>query len=190
MNEPNIPPDDFIGVRKQSSSKTFLSKADTISDLCAREQIREFMAGYTRAVDSEDFDAFRNLFARDVVAKAFSRQPDGTLKPVHPPRLSADELALDFHRRPPLKPGACRHHFITNILIEVSGDTARVNAHGLSTLTEPDLELKGKIGAQGTVKPTWTGYYNHKLRKIDGRWVISEFVTISDVSYVLAESGT
>jgi uncharacterized protein (TIGR02246 family) len=110
---------------------------------------------------AEDRDAIRDLFARyclytdsgraDEFAALFTE--DGTFETGGDPLVGRDALRAFVANMPDLG----MHHMLTNLVIDVDGDTATCDASALVT-------AKGSI--------MMTAHTHDDLRRVDGAWQI------------------
>ena len=81
-------------------------------------------------------------------------------------------------------------HVTANHIIEVDGDRAHMNAQFIvfriqAAARPAEGWATGTFGAQGTVQPIESGYYDTDLRRIDGEWRIVAHRILLDVPYVI-----
>ena len=87
------------------------------------------------------------------------------------------------------------HHITADHIIEVRGDEAHMNAQFivfriLGDARPADGWPEGALGAQGTVQPIESGYYDTDLRRIDGEWKIVHHRIWLDLPMALPVSET
>ncbi len=115
--------------------------------------IAELIAQYNFAIDHEDYQGWANCFAPagifDGVIGKFDAHRDLDRFVTEVKRLSADSPNL--------------RHYVSNILSEVDGDTARSKCFLLMTSTTKE----------GGTKIAIAGEYEDQLVKHDGKWLFS-----------------
>ena len=115
--------------------------------------IAELIAQYNFAIDHEDYQGWADCFAPagifDGVIGKFDAHRDLDRFVTEVKRLSADSPNL--------------RHYVSNILSEVSGDTARSKCFLLMTSTTKE----------GGTKIAIAGEYEDQLVKHDGKWLFS-----------------
>ncbi|MEV6613077.1 nuclear transport factor 2 family protein [Streptomyces sp. NPDC051051] len=154
-------------------------------------EIQEILARYVRATDRRDGKAQGALFTEDAVVQSFSRTgPDG-YEAVAPPLIggAAVAYAVDNYMAPH-PAGGSSHHMTADHLIEVDGDRAHMNAQfvvfRVQAASRPETgRPTGAFGAQGTVQPIESGYYDTDLLRIDGEWKIVGHRIQLDMPYVI-----
>jgi 3-phenylpropionate/cinnamic acid dioxygenase small subunit len=129
------------------------SLAARVQALEDREEIRELLLAYGRALDSRDFIAFSNLFSEE------EGEWVGGLGAAKG-RTAIFELmdASIGHNAPRTGPGS--HHVFSNEQIEVDGDRA-------SATTKWIFVMQGE-----ETSPRWVylGHYDDTFVREDGRW--------------------
>jgi len=127
--------------------------AAQIRRLIDKDAIRECVLLYARGLDREDEEILLSGF------HPHARDDHGTF--IGPMR--------DFNARA----SATRHrwknyqHHVTNQLVDLDGDNAHAESYFFANLIRPD----GRIDLSG-------GRYIDRLERIDGRWGISERITM------------
>ena len=115
--------------------------------------IAELIAQYNFAIDHEDYQGWADCFAPagifDGVIGKFDAHSDLDRFVTEVKRLSADSPNL--------------RHYVSNILSEVDGDTARSKCFLLMTSTTKE----------GGTKMAIAGEYEDQLVKHDGKWLFS-----------------
>ena len=115
--------------------------------------IAELIAQYNFAIDHEDYQGWADCFAPagifDGVIGKFDAHRDLDRFVTEVKRLSADSPNL--------------RHYVSNILSEVDGDTARSKCFLLMTSTTKE----------GGTKMAIAGEYEDQLVKHDGKWLFS-----------------
>jgi 3-phenylpropionate/cinnamic acid dioxygenase small subunit len=121
--------------------------ADSSSQAEAERQIAALIYRYNAVLDATDYDGWAQCFAAD-----------GIFRGAHADWL----VAVAVSRRRAAAPNS--RHFVTNILVEVDGDTARSRCH-LFVTTAAD-------GGKPTM--SLTGEYEDFLVRENGKWLFRE----------------
>ena len=153
--------------------------------------IQEILGRYVRATDRRDGKAQGALFTDDAVVQSFSKTGPDSYEAVAPPLIggAAVAYAVDNYMAPhPV--GGSSHHVTSDHIIEVDGDRAHMNAQfvvfRIQSAPRPESGwAAGTFGAQGTVQPIESGYYDTDLLRIDGEWKIVEHRVLLDMPYVI-----
>ncbi|HTF48357.1 MAG TPA: nuclear transport factor 2 family protein [Pseudonocardia sp.] len=93
----------------------------------------------------------------------------------------------------PHPPLGSSHHVTADHMIEVDGDTARLNAQYVAFEVRGGAPPAGgwpagALGVQGTVRPIEVGYYDTELRLVHGAWKITRHV-LQDLPFALPDAG-
>lgn len=154
-------------------------------------KVQEVLARYVRATDKRDGVAQGALFTRDALVQIFSKTGPDNYAPVGDPLMGGDAVryAVENFMAPHPERGSS-HHVTADHLIEVNGDEAHLNAQFivfkvLGDTRPADGWPEGAFGAQGTVQPIESGYYDTELRRIGGEWKISRHHVLMDVPMAL-----
>ena len=113
-----------------------------------KDEIRELLARYCFALDADRFEEMAALFAPDGVWETAFGTGNG--------RAGIVARARGIAAGPRPK----RVHLTTNIVIEVTGDTAIARSNWALVQNTPDGPAIGSGGA-----------YSDRLIKLDGRWL-------------------
>jgi hypothetical protein len=155
----------------------------TLEDLVDRAAIADAVAGLAHAQDDRNWTALRRLFADEVTLDLsthyFGRPPT---------TVTAAELVE--LARATLEGFDCTHHTATNLAVQLSGNQAECRTHMLAYHHVP--------ADPGVVDYcTMRGYWQLKLRKLGGRWLITHWAVIrtapwegSPDAYALAAART
>ena len=141
-------------------------------------RILEVLARYVRATDRRDGRAQGALFTADAVVQILTRTGPDSYAPFGGPLVGGDAVAYAVdHYMTPLPPGVSSHHVTADHIVEVDGDEAHLNAQfvvfeTVAARRPPEGWPAGTRGAQGTVRPVESGYYDTDLRRVDGSWMI------------------
>ncbi|MEU3985589.1 nuclear transport factor 2 family protein [Streptomyces sp. NPDC026672] len=150
-------------------------------------RVQEVLARYVRATDRRDGKAQGALFTDDAVVQIHIKTGPGTHEPFGEPLIggAAVEYAVD-HYMAPHPEGGSSHHTTSDHIIEVDGDRAHLNAQFIvfrvQAARRPGTGWpEGTFGAQGTVEPIESGYYDTELRRVDGEWKIVRHDVLMDM---------
>ncbi|WP_127508061.1 nuclear transport factor 2 family protein [Actinoplanes solisilvae] len=154
-------------------------------------EIQEVLSRYVRATDRRDGKTQGALFTDDAIVQSFTRTGTDDYEPVAPPLIggAAVAYAVDNYMLPhPV--GGASHHVTSDHIIEVDGDRAHLNAQFIVFRIQGAARPEGgwpaeAFGAQGTVHPIESGYYDTDLRRIDGEWKIVGHRVLLDMPYVI-----
>jgi hypothetical protein len=154
-----------------------------LEDLVDRAAIADAVAGLAHAQDDRNWTALRRLFTDEVTLDLsthyFGRPPT---------TVTAAELVE--LARATLEGFDCTHHTATNLAVQLSGNQAECRTHMLAYHHVP--------ADPGVVDYcTMRGYWQLKLRKLGGRWLITHWAVIrtapwegSPDAYALAAART
>jgi len=143
---------------------------DPVAALLDKQAIRDVLARYCRAIDRIDAHLARTVW-----------HPDGTADYVGVFTGSGDEF-VDFCLTAHMT-FAAHSHQITNVLIELNGETAASEAYVTARLRH--------TGEQHTATDQVVcGRYLDKWSRRDGRWAIDHRIFVTDISsnYDVVES--
>jgi hypothetical protein len=133
--------------------------ADRLAAACDRDEIRQLLYRYARGVDRSDVDLLRSVYA-----------PGGTDH--HglydgPGRDYADRLVAAEAEATNVG-----NHHLTNMLIEIDGDTARAETYFLAVHPHED-DGEERLGVT-------SGRYLDSLVRVDGQWAILRREVVND----------
>jgi hypothetical protein len=156
----------------------------TVSD---ESKVREILARYVRAADRRDGAAQGSLFTDDAVVEIHSKIGPGTYEKLGEPLIGGSGVAFatdNFMARHP--EGGSSHHTTSDHIIEVDGEHAHLNAQFVvfevrAAARPADGWPDGAFGAQGTVRPIESGYYDTDLRLTGGQWKITGHRVLMDM---------
>jgi uncharacterized protein (TIGR02246 family) len=138
--------------------------AERVDALESREQIRDLIIEYGRALDHRDFVAYAALFEEEqgtwIGGLGSATGRDAIFK------LMDDSIG---HAEQPIEPTS--HHVFTNIQIEVDGDTA-------AATTKWTFVVQSEAGS-----PQWfyLGHYDDDFVRKDGRWYFLRREAFTDI---------
>lgn len=161
-------------------------------------QVLQILARYVRATDHRLGDDMASLFVRDgkvAIYRRYTGDPEENGEPELVGELvGADTIgaAVSQMMRPHPALG-WSHHVTANPIVEVTGDTATVDAQFIVFETRgrerPSSGWSaGTMGVQGTVMPIEAGYYRTTLRRTDDGWRIVVQTIIHDLPFVVPET--
>ncbi|MFF3950781.1 nuclear transport factor 2 family protein [Streptomyces sp. NPDC001902] len=152
-------------------------------------KVQEVLARYVRATDARDGKAQGTLFTDDAVVQIRIKTGQGVYEPFGEPLVggAAVQYAVENFMEPH-PAGGSSHHTTSDHIIEVDGDRAHLNAQfvvfRVRARLRPETETgwpADAFGAQGTVEPIESGYYDTMLRRIDGEWKITRHDVLMDM---------
>jgi hypothetical protein len=120
-----------------------------LRDLQDKLEIHELLARYARAVDDNDWDLYRSIFTDD--ASIDYSSAGAAAGPV-------DEVVAFLAQVMPTVPW--KQHYITNVEIELAGDTASVRAMFFNPMQLPGMSEPSSCG----------GFYHHDLVRTADGW--------------------
>nr|WSY54196.1 nuclear transport factor 2 family protein [Streptomyces sp. NBC_00886] len=150
-------------------------------------KVQEILARYVRATDRRDGKSQGALFTDDATAQIFTKTGPDAYEPVGEPIIGGAGVAYAVDNfMAPHPEGGSSHHVTADHLIEVDGDRAHMNAQFVvfevrATSRPAGGWPEGVFGAQGTVRPIESGYYDTDLRRIDGEWKIVRHRVLMDM---------
>jgi uncharacterized protein (TIGR02246 family) len=129
-----------------------------------QDQIRNLMSRYVYALDGKDAESYALVFAPDAVLVYGGGEAHGrdTMRQMVK-GLRERELAARGQDSSAPRPARARH-FMTNLVIEVDGDRARVKDYWMHLYNN---------NAERTPVVTSYGHGENELVKIDGEWLIA-----------------
>lgn len=147
-----------------SDESTLTDLEDRIAELEGAREVEETVQRYSRAVDANNPEVLRTVFADDAVVEV---DPWGTYD-------GMDEIMELFEGS--MEESPLSNHFITNQVVDVDGDRARTSSYFL-TYNENAEQQTTNVG----------GFYQRLLERRDGEWVHTyllidiEFYRVVDV---------
>ncbi|MDX3262167.1 nuclear transport factor 2 family protein [Streptomyces sp. MI02-2A] len=151
-------------------------------------KIQEVLARYVRATDRRDGKAQGALFTDDAVMQIHVKKAGrDSYEPFGDPLIGGAgvEYAVE-NLMAPHPEGGSSHHTTADHIIDVDRDDARISAQfvvfSVQAAARPaDGWPEGAFGAQGTVRPIESGYYETALRRVDGEWKIVKHDVLMDM---------
>jgi uncharacterized protein (TIGR02246 family) len=116
-----------------------------------REQIQELVATYANSIDAKDYDRLMNCFTADATA-AYGAHSD----------VLNGQGEILAHMKKMLEPLDGTQHLLTNFIIDIEGNQAK--------LTADSLGQHWRRGATGGEKNMGGGKYTIELKRADGKW--------------------
>jgi 3-phenylpropionate/cinnamic acid dioxygenase small subunit len=126
-----------------------------VREVADKLEIHELLARYARGVDDKDWDLYRSVFTDDAVLDYSSAGI---------PAGSRDEIAAMFEASFVAIPWT--QHYITNVEIDLDGDTARVRAMFYNPMQLPGTDEPSSCG----------GFYHHDLVRTTDGWKSARLV--------------
>ncbi|MFJ1656532.1 nuclear transport factor 2 family protein [Streptomyces sp. NPDC088337] len=161
--------------------------------MTSEREVQEVLARYVRATDARDGKAQGALFTDDAVVRIHAKTGQGTYEPVGEPLIGgvAVRYAVENFMEPHPE-GGSSHHTTSDCIIEVDGDSAHLNAQfvvfRVRARRRPETGwTEGALGAQGTVEPYESGYYDTWLRRMNGEWKIVRHDVLMDMPMAIPE---
>ncbi|MEH0986250.1 nuclear transport factor 2 family protein [Micromonospora sp. CPCC 205556] len=157
-------------------------------------RVQQVLARYVRATDRRDGRAQGALFTDDAIVQIHTRTGPDSYEPVGEPLIGGagvEYAVTNF--MPPHPPGGASHHTTSDHIIDIDGDRAHLNAQFIvfevrAAARPADGWPAGVSGAQGSVRPIESGYYDTALRRIDGEWKIVHHRVLLDMPIALPGS--
>jgi ketosteroid isomerase-like protein len=150
-------------------------------------KIQEILARYVRATDRRDGKTQGALFTGDAVVQTLIKTGPDAYEPAGEPVTGGAgvEYAVDNFMAPH-PAGGSSHHTTSDHIITVDGDRAHLNAQFTvfeirAAVRPADGLPQGAFGAQGTVRPIESGYYDTDLRRVEGEWKIVRHTVLMDM---------
>jgi hypothetical protein len=150
-------------------------------------KIQEVLARYVRAADRRDGTRQSALFTEDAIVRILTKTGPDAYEPFGEPIIGGTGVAYAVdHFMAPHPEGGSSHHTTSDHLIEVDGDRAHLNAQFVVFEVRAAVRPaggwpKGVFGAQGTVRPIESGYYDTDLHRVDGEWKITGHRVLMDM---------
>jgi hypothetical protein len=149
-------------------------------------KVQEVLARYVRATDQRDGKAQGALFTDEAVVQIYTKTGDG-YEPFGPPLIGGagvEYAVTNFMSAHP--EGGSSHHTTFDHIVDVDGDRAHLNAQFIvykvqATARPAEGWPAGASGAQGTIGPIESGYYDTELRRVDGEWKIVKHSVLMDM---------
>ena len=154
-------------------------------------KIQEVLARYVRATDRRDGKAQGALFTDDAIVQMYVKTGPGTHQPYGEPLIGSAGVEYAVNNiMAPHPEGGTSHHTTMDHIIEVDGDRAHLNAqfivYSVQAFARPaEGWPEGAHGAQGTVRPIESGYYDVDLRRVGGEWKIVEHRVLLDMTFAV-----
>jgi hypothetical protein len=144
-----------------------------------------------RSTDARDGVAQGSLFTDDATVQIYTKTGPGAYEPVGEPLIGGDGVryAVEHFMAPHPELGSS-HHVTADHLIDVDGEQAHLNAQFVVFEVRGDPRPPGgwpdgAFGAQGSVRPIESGYYDTDLSRVDGEWKIVHHRVLMDLPMAL-----
>ena len=138
-----------VGPRAASDASPGRDEQLDIREIGDRLEIMELLARYARGVDTKDWALWRDVFTED--AHVDYRSAGG---------VEGDRETVAQWLEASLAPFPMTQHYITNVEIELDGDTARVRAMFYNPMRFPGAEDLSYCG----------GWYHHRMVRTPRGW--------------------
>ncbi|MDG6107698.1 nuclear transport factor 2 family protein [Dactylosporangium aurantiacum] len=154
-------------------------------------KVQEILARHVRATDRRDGKTQGALFTDDAVVQSFCKTGADAYEPVAPPLIGGAAVGYAVDNYMTAHPqGGSSHHVTADHIIEVDGEHAHMNAQFVVLRIQATARPAGgwpggAFGAQGSVQPIESGYYDTDLRRIDGEGRIVGHRILLDMPYVI-----
>ncbi|MFE4964193.1 nuclear transport factor 2 family protein [Streptomyces sp. NPDC056660] len=151
--------------------------------------VAQVLARYVRAVDHRDSAAMSALFVADAVAESYYN--NGGTREKLAELTGAETIGKAVAGlMAPHPPRGWSHHTTHDHIIEVDGEEATLDAQfvvfNIQGHERPaEGWPAGASGAQGTITPIESGYYQPRLRRVAGAWRIFHHTILLDQPLVL-----
>ena len=143
---------------------TLASSPAAADDASDRAEIRELLARYVWALDGKDAESYAGVFTDDATLIYGGGTAEGrdTMRTMVE-GLREREMAARAEAEDETRPGRGRH-FMTNIVIDLDGDTAMVKDYWMHVNSNaPDR----------SAALTGFGHAENRMVRVDGEWLIS-----------------
>ncbi len=157
-------------------------------------KIQEVLARYVRATDQRDGKAQGALFTDEAVVQIYTKTGRDSYEPFGPSLIGGTGVEYAVTNFMSAHPeGGSSHHTTFDHIIDVDGDHAHLNAQFIVYRVRASARPvegwpAGVSGAQGTIAPIESGYYDTDLRRVDGEWKIVKHDVLMDMP--IAVPGT
>lgn len=150
-------------------------------------EVEEVLARYVRATDRRDGKEQGGLFTDDAVVQIYTKSGPDSYEPFGEPLIGGagvEHAVANFMSAHPT--GGSSHHTTFDHIIAVEGDRAHLNSqfivYRVQAFARPaDGWPAGARGAQGTVQPIESGFYDTDLRRVGGDWKIVKHSVLMDM---------
>ncbi|MDH6676921.1 ketosteroid isomerase-like protein [Rhodococcus sp. LBL1] len=131
--------------------------------LIDKQEITEVLYRYARAVDRKDFDRVADCYFPDAIDNhgGYIGTVDGLIEDMKSRHATIDSSL----------------HYITNVLIDLDGDTANVESYCLCYLRQAPARA-GEKQSRATIKCR----YVDRFERRDGQWRIADRIVVFDES--------
>lgn len=152
------------------------------------QAVSQLMARYTRGADRREPSLIKAIFTQDGVVDIFLGPDVENEQLGHLAGNEQISQAVVIGMLPHPDRG-WSHHRTTDHIVEVTGDSATLEAHFITYNTvgaarPVDGWGGGVAGAQGTITPIESGYYRPTSARNQGEWLITRLVIVHDLPYV------
>lgn len=128
-----------------------------------------------------------DLFTDEAVVQIYTKTGPDRYEPFGEPLIGGAGVAYAVtHFMSPHPEGGSSHHTTLDHIIDVDGDHAHLNAQFIvyrvrAAARPAEGWPAGASGAQGTIAPIESGYYDTDLRRVDGAWKIVRHSVLMDM---------
>jgi 3-phenylpropionate/cinnamic acid dioxygenase small subunit len=154
------------------STNTPEQRADAVATLVAKQRITEVLYRRARAGDRRDVELALSCYHDDA-----TERHDGFSGPAAD--FIRDVSMISPHSTAPV---TSLWHLVSNILIEIDGDTAEVESYHIALVSRDD--------GTGEIQAFIGGRYLDRLAQRGGRWAITHRDVVFDWTRVAEATGT
>ncbi|MFJ2477816.1 nuclear transport factor 2 family protein [Streptomyces sp. NPDC087659] len=160
----------------------------------AAQQVQQTLAHYVRDTDHRDGASLSKLFSPQGKVEIYAKNDKGAYDSVGSPIVGRDAIEYAVtHFQAPLPVLGSEHHVTADPVVTVKGATAHLNVQFITYAVQGTQKPAGgwpagTAGAQGTIKPYETGYYDADLRRVGGAWQITDLRILHDLPIVIPGS--
>jgi hypothetical protein len=148
-----------------------------IDDIASRIAIQDLVVSYAKARDTTDPDLYREIFAQDaaiaiqdaaVEALAGGKVMSANLDEIIA-KVMTDQVRFNPGKQPGITSYAVFRHQVSNVLITISGDSAR-SEYYVDTLAYNETEKRPEVASVARLEDEY--------RRRNGRWWITKSTLI------------
>jgi hypothetical protein len=150
-------------------------------------KVQEILARYVRATDARDGKKQGALFTDDATVQIYIKTGPASYEPFGEPLIGGagvEYAVTNYMVRHP--ENGSSHHTTFDHIIDVDGERAHLNAqfvvYDVRAFPRPANSWpEGVTGAQATIRPIESGYYDIDLLRVDGEWKIVKHHVLMDM---------
>lgn len=167
--------------------------ADGGTPMTDYEAVREVLSRYTRAVDWGNGRALTAICADRFVYEIYHQVDGREANLIAGPVVGADTFAALVEQAGRSdRTGTWGHHFTSDHIIRIVGDSARMSAQFFAIQSDCSVvdPVSARRGISGSVKPISSGYYDMKLARQGGQWKLAEHRIYVDLAFGAVSQDT